>query len=169
MSTILLKLRREAHELIKHGERGIVDFVLFTENEEGNKLVQVRLRDQRIPEIGDKFTSRHGQKGVVGLIVPHEDMPFSAKGIVPDIIFNPHGIPSRMTVSHLIELLGGKVGALAGRYIDGTPFDAERQEDLRKELAIALGFREDGTETILQRKDWRDVQGPDLSSVTCIT
>ncbi len=138
--------RRESSVAMKHGERGVVDFVLLTENEEGNKLVQARIRDQRIPEIGDKFTSRHGQKGVVGLILDAADMPYSSSGIIPDIIFNPHGIPSRMTISHLIELLGGKVGALGGRYIDGTSFEAEKHEDLRKELA-KLGFREDGTET----------------------
>lgn len=138
--------RRESSMTIKHGERGVVDFVLLTENSEGNKLIQVRLRDQRIPEMGDKFTSRHGQKGIIGLIVDTEDMPYSASGIVPDIIFNPHGIPSRMTMAHLIELLGGKVGSLAGRYIDGTAFESEDHVDLRKELA-SLGFREDGTET----------------------
>ncbi len=138
--------RRESSMSLKHGERGIVDFVLVTENEEGNKLVQVRVRDQRIPEIGDKFTSRHGQKGVVGMIVPHADMPFSASGIVPDLLFNPHGIPSRMTMAHLIEMLGGKVASLNGRFIDGTTFDSEPQENLRKEL-LSLGFREDGTET----------------------
>ena len=138
--------RRESSVFMKHGEQGIVDFVLLTENEEGNRLVQVRLRDQRIPEIGDKFTSRHGQKGIVGLIVPQADLPFSVSGIVPDLIFSPHGIPSRMTISHLIEILGGKVGALSGRFINGTTFDAEPEEKLREELK-SLGFRENGVET----------------------
>ncbi|MBU1946021.1 MAG: DNA-directed RNA polymerase subunit B [Nanoarchaeota archaeon] len=139
--------RRESSVGVKHGEKGVVDFVLITENEEGNKLVQVRVRDERVPEVGDKFTSRHGQKGVVGLIVPEGDIPFSASGIKPDLIFSPHGIPSRMTIAHLIELVGGKVGALNSRYINGTTFDAEPEEKLRKEL-LGLGFRENGTETL---------------------
>ncbi|MBN2052634.1 DNA-directed RNA polymerase subunit B [Candidatus Woesearchaeota archaeon] len=139
--------RRESSNALKHGEKGIVDFVMLTESEEGNKLIQVRLRDPRIPEIGDKFTSRHGQKGVVSLIVPEADMPFTASGIKPDIIFGPHGIPSRMTVSHLIELLAGKTGALSGRYIDGTTFEGEKEADIRVEL-LKMGFRENGTETV---------------------
>ncbi|MDO8480967.1 MAG: DNA-directed RNA polymerase subunit B [Nanoarchaeota archaeon] len=143
--SIASSTRRESSSSLSHGEEGIIDFVLVTENEEGNKLVQVRVRDSRTPEIGDKFTSRHGQKGVVGLIVPPEDMPFSSVGTVPDVIFSPHGIPSRMTISHLIEMLGGKVGALSGRFINGTTFDAEPEEALRKEL-LSLGFRENGTE-----------------------
>ncbi len=138
--------RRESSTSLAHGEVGVVDFVLMTENEEGNKLVQVRLRDQRIPEIGDKFTSRHGQKGVIGMIVPQSDMPFSENGIVPDILFSPHGGPSRMTMSHLLELIAGKTGCLAGRHIDGTTFSSETEEDLRKEL-LTLGFNENGTET----------------------
>ncbi|RME53317.1 DNA-directed RNA polymerase subunit B [Candidatus Woesearchaeota archaeon] len=139
--------RRESSLAMRHGEQGIVDFVCLTENEQGNKMVQVRLRNQRIPEIGDKFTSRHGQKGVISLIVPEQDMPFTATGMHPDILFSPHGIPNRMTVSHLIELLGGKTGALAGRYVDGTTFSSEPEKALREELA-RLGFREDGSEVL---------------------
>jgi len=138
--------RRESSVSIAHGEQGVIDFVSVTENAEGNKLVQVRIRDQRIPEIGDKFTSRHGQKGVVGLIVPEGDMPFSASGTVPDLIFSPHSVPSRMTISHMIELIAGKAGALSGQYIDGTTFDSKPEEDIRKEL-LSMGFREDGFET----------------------
>jgi DNA-directed RNA polymerase subunit B len=140
-------IRRESSVALRHGEEGVVDFVLLTENEEGNKLVQVRLRETRMPEIGDKFTSRHGQKGVVGIIVPEADMPFTANGIKPDLIFSAHGIPSRMTISHLVELVGGKVGALSGRYVDGTIFASEKEDDLRKELA-SLGFHENGTERV---------------------
>jgi len=139
--------RRESSSAMKHGEEGVIDFVLITENSEGNKLVQVKIRDQRIPEVGDKFSSRHGQKGVVGLIVPENDMPFTASGITPDLIFSPHSIPTRMTMAHLIELIAGKTGALAGRIVDGTVFDAEPEEMIRKEL-LSLGFRDNGLETM---------------------
>ncbi|MBI2144144.1 DNA-directed RNA polymerase subunit B [Candidatus Woesearchaeota archaeon] len=138
--------RRESSVAMKHGEEGVVDFVLITESSEGNKLVQVKIRDQRIPEVGDKFSSRHGQKGVIGIIVPEADMPFTASGITPDIIFSPHSIPTRMTLAHLIELIAGKTGALAGRYVDGTVFASEPEEKIRKEL-LSLGFRNNGLET----------------------
>lgn len=150
-------IRRESSVALKHGEEGIVDFIMITENGEGNKLVQVRLRDLRIPEIGDKFTSRHGQKGVIGMLVPQTDMPFTASGISPDIIFSPHGIPSRMTISHLIELIGAKVGALSGRFVEGTTFSAESEDDLREELK-SLGFRENGTETMYNGQTGEQMQ-----------
>jgi DNA-directed RNA polymerase subunit B' len=143
--SIAANVRRECSSVVKHGENGIVDQIILTESEEGNKLIKVRLRDQRIPEVGDKFASRHGQKGVIGAIVPEVNMPFTVSGVIPDIIFSPHSLPSRMTINHLIEILAGKVGALAGRFIDGTPFNVESEEDLRKEL-LRLGFRENSNE-----------------------
>ncbi len=143
--SIAANTRRESSIAVKHGEKGIIDMVIITENDEGNKLIEVRLRDQRIPEIGDKFASRHGQKGVIGRIVPQADMPFTASGVTPDLIFSPHSIPSRMTISHLIEVIGGKVGALGGRFVNGTTFSAESEPELRQQL-LDFGFRENGTE-----------------------
>ena len=89
----------------------------------------------------------YGQKGVIGMLVNQEDMPFTASGIVPDILFSPHGIPSRMTINHMIEIVAAKVGALRGEYIRGTTFDSEPEADLRKQL-LELGFRDNGTETM---------------------
>lgn len=143
--SVAASTRRETSTTIKNGENGIVDTIILTDNEDGNKIVQVKIRDNRIAEIGDKFASRHGQKGVIGMIVPHENMPFTASGITPDVIFSPHGIPSRMTISHLLEILAGKVGALKGSQIDSTTFDVYPEEKLREELR-EFGFMDNGTE-----------------------
>ena len=139
--------RRESSMSLSHGNKGIVDMVFLTESSDGNKLVQVRLREPRIPELGDKFTSRHAQKGILSLVVPEADMPFTITGVKPDILFTPHGIPTRMTVGHLLDLLGGKVGAMGGRYIDGTIFDSEKEADMRGEL-LTYGFKENAAETM---------------------
>ncbi|MEM1709484.1 MAG: DNA-directed RNA polymerase subunit B [Sulfolobales archaeon] len=137
--------RRDTSLTLRYGERGIVDSVVITVSGEGNKLVRVRVRDLRIPEIGDKFASRHGQKGVIGLAVPQYDMPYTYDGVTPDLVINPHALPSRMTIGQLIESIAGKVAALSGRFVDGTPFYGEKVESLSKELVIR-GYPADGTE-----------------------
>jgi len=140
-----VEARRDTSIRVRHDERGFVDSVIITENIEGRKLVKVRVREDRMAEIGDKFSSRYGQKGVIGLIVPQEDMPFSESGIVPDMLTNPHGIPSRMTFNQLIEFITGKAAALSGRILDGTPFREDPLKEAR-EILIKHGFKPSGKE-----------------------
>jgi len=142
---------RETSVRLRHGDEGVVDRVFFSETSDGTKLVKIVIRDLKIPEVGDKFASRHGQKGVIGSILPQEDMPFTEDGIVPDIIFNPHGIPSRMTMGQLLELVAGKASALSGKYIHSPIFDPYPENEIRN-LLQSFGFRDDGKETMYNGK-----------------
>jgi len=137
--------KRESSLSLKSGEKGAIDAVMVTEAPSGNRLVKIKVRSPKVPEVGDKFASRHGQKGVIGLLLKQEDMPFTKDGIVPDLILNPHAIPSRMTAGHLLETLGGKASALDGKLMDGTAFSGNTEEDYVKVLK-AQGYDEHGEE-----------------------
>jgi DNA-directed RNA polymerase beta subunit len=125
---------------LKNNECGYVDKNCYGDkyftniNGDGYTFTKVRIRNMRVPTIGDKFSSKHGQKGTVGILYRQEDMPFSKNGLVPDIIINPHAIPSRMTIAQLMECLLSKSCVVKGEYGDATPFTNMSVENIAKEL-----------------------------------
>ncbi|KAH6670765.1 DNA-directed rna polymeras-like protein III subunit [Halenospora varia] len=124
-----------------------VDKVMLSQTENESMVIKVQTRQTRRPELGDKFSSRHGQKGVVGIIVNQEDMPFADSGVTPDIIMNPHGFPSRMTVGKMLELLSGKAGVLNGTLEYGTAFGGSNVDDMGA-ILIKNGFSYSGKDFV---------------------
>jgi len=140
------KTCRDVSKTPRNNESGYVDKVYKNRNGEGYSFAKIRMREDRIPEIGDKFSSRHGQKGTMGMVLNPEDMPQTASGIVPDIIINPHAIPSRMTIAQLMETLMSKIGCAAGALGDGTPFNATTVDDMATILRDTYGMEPYGNE-----------------------
>ena len=137
--------RRDTSIGVRPSETGVIDTVVMTQSNEGGKMYKIRARDMRIPEIGDKFASRHGQKGVLGILARAEDLPYTAEGISPDVLINPHAFPSRMTVGMMMESICGKAGALRGKQFDGSAFVGEKIDEV-KPVMDAAGFKYSGKE-----------------------
>ncbi|CCD24971.1 DNA-directed RNA polymerase III core subunit RET1 NDAI_0E01550 [Naumovozyma dairenensis CBS 421] len=138
---------RDTPVMYRAPEPSHIDQVMMSVSDNDQALIKVLLRQNRRPELGDKFSSRHGQKGVCGIIVQQEDMPFNDQGIVPDIIMNPHGFPSRMTVGKMIELVSGKAGVLNGSLEYGTCFGGSKLEDMSK-ILVDQGFNYSGKDML---------------------
>jgi len=139
---------RDVSKTMRNNETGWIDRIFKNRNGEGYSFAKVRVRQDRIPEIGDKFSSRHGQKGTCGMILDPEDMPTTASGMVPDIIINPHAIPSRMTIAQLLETLVGKMGRVTGCLGDGSPFNNVTLNGLTKIMRDDLGLEPAGNEIL---------------------
>ncbi len=133
----------------KKGQLGFVDKAFITSGEEGFNVAKVRVREERLPAIGDKMASRAGQKGTIGLIIPEENMPFTQDGIRPDLIINPHAIPSRMTIGQIIESLFGKLCASYGAYGDCTAFQVKGSNySTYAPLLVKEGFHSSGNQIL---------------------
>ena len=144
-SAVKPDVRVDGSKTTKKGQLGIVDKAFITEGEEGERIAKVRIREIRIPNLGDKMASRAGQKGVVGLVIPESDMPFTKDGLKPDLIINPHALPTRQTIGHLVECLIGKVCTMYGGFSDCTAFNNEGSKAaLYGRLLPEVGFHSSG-------------------------
>ena len=142
---------------LKPNDEGYVDMNYIGTNNDGYKFCNVRIRKNRKPEIGDKLASRSAQKGCIGMVYRHQDMPFTKDGIVPDIIMNPHAIPSRMTMAQLMECIMGKAGCYIGACGDSTPFTDCSVESIAKVLELS-GMERYGNEIMYNGRTGEQIQ-----------
>jgi DNA-directed RNA polymerase II subunit RPB2 len=143
----------------KKGQLGYVDKAFITEGEQGYRIAKVRIREERIPAIGDKFCSRCGQKGTIGLIIPEKDMPFTEEGVRPDLIINPHALPSRMTIGQLVETLMGKACAMYGGFGDCTAFaNKGPKHQVFGSLLKDIGYNSSGNEVLYSGESGEQLQ-----------
>jgi DNA-directed RNA polymerase II subunit RPB2 len=148
---------QDCSRTFKTNEECYIDKNYVNRNGEGYLTAKIKIRTYRIPRIGNKFSSRHGQKGTIGHIINEEDMPFTKDGIRPDLIINPHAIPSRMTIAQLKETLLGKVLLELGLYGDGTSFGDLNIHSIRKELQ-KQHFESNGDEILYDGKSGEQIQ-----------
>ena len=138
---------KDSSTTLRKNETGFVDNKFVSTNAEGYNILKIKIRNQRMPTIGDKFSSRHGQKGTVGIVYKQEDIPYTKDGIVPDIIVNPHAIPSRMTIAQLMECILGKACVNYGYLGDGTAFNNVKVEDISN-ILMKSGYEKNGNEVL---------------------
>jgi DNA-directed RNA polymerase II subunit RPB2 len=148
--TGLIKGYRDISVTPNRGQRGVIDGIQqYTIVVGGGFTVRglkLRIAESRMPILGDKFSSRHGQKGTVGMILPASDMPFNAAGLRPDLILNPHGLPTRMTTGQYLESMGARIGNKVGSIVDATPFTSQNQVVEYRELLTSNGFQPNGSD-----------------------
>ena len=148
---------RDASTTHKNAEPGRIDGVWQDKNSDGYPFVKVRVVSERVPQIGDKFSSRHGQKGTVGMLLDEQDMPFTGSGLRPDLIMNPHAVPSRMTIAQLMECIFGKVCVRKGTLGDGTPYSHLKVEELREQmLELVSAPQAHGHRQVSLPRTWSD-------------
>lgn len=150
--------KKHPHIVKNKKSAGVVDSTILFQNANGGQTAKTRIREQRIPQIGDKFSSRHGQKGTIGMMYRQEDLPFTEEGIVPDIIVNPHAIPSRMTIGHVFECVASKLAAMLGIRVDATAFSHKPVDEICNMLKKA-GYSEDGKEVMYHPHTGKRLKG----------
>ena len=139
---------RDVSEKPKRGQHGRVESVYRYATRDGLKGVKIRVAEERYPVLGDKLGSRHSQKGTLGIILPEEDMPFTSRGVRPDVLFNPHALPTRMTIGHWMESSWSRLALKLGAFVDATPFTTSDSLPTLKRIMMEQGFEPYGTETL---------------------